>query len=108
MERKRVGGRFAREHNSESDQASEAAAKSPVRRRSRHAKVIAKARRTLQEAVPEVATKLVEQAKTGNIPHMKLLLQLLGLEDGGLTPTRVGPREKTLEEVLMEQWNNEP
>ena len=39
---------------------------------------------------------------------MKLLLQLLGLEDGALSRKEEGPKEKTLEEILMEQWRNEP
>jgi hypothetical protein len=58
--------------------------------------------------VPEVADKLVKDAKTGSVQHVKLLLQVLGLEKGGMKPRTSGPREKTLEEIIMECWEKEP
>ena len=87
MEKKQVGGQVVR---------------------SRSSKEIAMARKELVESLPDVARKLVTDAKTGSIPHMKLLLHLLGLEDGGLTPKQRARREKTLEEIVMEQFRKEP
>ncbi len=76
--------------------------------RSRKSRAIREAGRTLMDAVPDVSMKLAEEARKGNIQHMKLLLQLLNLDEGGLTPREAGPKEKTLEEILMEQWHKEP
>ncbi len=63
---------------------------------------------TLENALPAVVGKLADEAAKGSVSHMKLLLQLLGLEDGALSRKDEGPRERTLEEILMEQWRNEP
>ena len=111
MERKRVGGRFVRAESGmpldgEADGVAGGTRKTAVR--SRHSRAIGKARRELVDALTEVATKLATEAKAGSIPHMKLLLQLLGLEDGGLTPQKSSRREKSLEEIVMEQWRKEP
>jgi hypothetical protein len=104
MERKRVGGRFVR-----ADEMSGVAGRTrKTAVRSRHSRLIDQARKLLVEAIPEIAAKLVTDAKTGSVPHMKLLLQLLGLEDGGLTAKESSRREKTLEEIVMEQWHKEP
>ncbi len=73
-----------------------------------HAARIEKAAITLEGSLQPVIEKLTEEAKKGSVSHMKLLLQLLGLEDGALGRQEEGPREKTLEEILMEQWRNEP
>ncbi len=69
---------------------------------------IDKARVTLEGSLQGVIEKLKDEATKGSVSHMKLLLQLLGLEDGALRRKEEGPREKTLEEILMEQWRNEP
>jgi len=76
--------------------------------RSRRQGLIDRARRSLEESIPEVAAKLAEQAKEGSVAHMKLLLQLLGLDDGGFVVVEPGKREKTLEEILLEEWHKEP
>jgi hypothetical protein len=75
---------------------------------SRRAAWIDRARRSLQESIPDVAAKLAEKAKEGSVAHMKLLLQLVGLEDGGFVVVEPGKREKTLEEILLEEWHKEP
>jgi hypothetical protein len=111
MERKRVGGRFARAESGmavDDDGEGVAGGTRKTAVRSRHSRAIGKARRELVDALTEVATKLAMEAKAGSIPHMKLLLQLLGLEDGGLTPKERSKREKSLEEIVMEQWRKEP
>ena len=65
-------------------------------------------RRTLEDAIPEVATKLAEQAKEGSVAHIKLLLQLLGLDNDGFVIAEARPQEKTLEQILLEQWHKQP
>lgn len=72
------------------------------------AELIDMARKSLIEAVPESATALAEGASSGSVPHIKLLLQLVGLDQAGLAPVVVRPKEKTLEEFVMEQWYREP
>jgi hypothetical protein len=73
-----------------------------------HAARVEKAAITLEGSLQAVMVKLAEEATDGSVSHMKLLLQLLGLEDGALSRKPEGPKEKTLEEILMEQWRNEP
>jgi len=72
------------------------------------AELIDDARKSLIKGVPKAATALVEGAVVGSVPHIKLLMQLVGLDDAGFAPVAVGPQEKTLEEIVMEQWNREP
>lgn len=66
------------------------------------------ARKSLMEAVLQTTTALANGAKQGSVPHIKLLLQLVGLDEAGFAPVVVRPKEKTLEEIVMEQWNREP
>jgi len=107
MERKRVNGRFAKEGE---DAASDGAAETkPARKsRTRHAKLIGQAREKLVESIPAIAARLVTDAKQGSVSHMRLLLHLLGIDYGGLGDRENRPVEKTLEEILMEQWAKEP
>jgi len=72
------------------------------------AELIDMARRSLMGAVRETATALADGAKEGSVPHIKLLLQLVGLDDGSFAPVVVRPKEKTLEEFVMEHWYREP
>jgi hypothetical protein len=73
-----------------------------------HGELIQSARKSLMDAIPGSAKALADGASSGSVPHIKLLLQLVGLDDGELAPETVRPREKTLEEILMEQWRKEP
>ncbi len=70
--------------------------------------LIDRARRTLMQAVPAVTRALAENAEKGSLPHIKLLLELLGLDGGELSSEEVHPPEKTLEQILMENWAKEP
>lgn len=72
------------------------------------AELIDDARNNLMEGIPKAATALVVGATKGSVPHIKLLMQLVGLDDAGFAPVVVRPQEKTLEEIVMEQWNREP
>jgi hypothetical protein len=60
------------------------------------------------KALPKSATQLAEKASEGSVPHLKLLLELVGLDDGGMVLREAAPKEKTLEEILMERWAMEP
>ena len=73
-----------------------------------NAELIGDARKSLMEGVPKAANALVEGAVVGSVPHIKLLMQLVGLDEAGFAPVAVRPQEKTLEEIVMEQWNREP
>ena len=57
------------------------------------------------QSLTEIATKLAEMAKGGSVPHLKALLQMSGLDKGGPVAR---PKSRTLEEILMEQWRNDP
>ncbi len=72
------------------------------------AELIDIARKSLMGAVPDAATALADGAKEGSVPHIKLLLQLVGLDEAGFAPVVVRPKEKTLGEFVMEQWYREP
>jgi hypothetical protein len=72
------------------------------------AELIEDARTSLMKAIPRAATALVKGATGGSVPHIKLLLQLVGLDEAGFAPVVVRPQEKTLEEIVMEQWYREP
>jgi hypothetical protein len=72
------------------------------------AELIGLARKSLMEAVPDAAAALADGASGGSVPHIKLLLQLVGLDEDGFTPKEVKPKEKTLEEIVMEHWYREP
>ena len=69
---------------------------------------IERARRKLMRAVTKTAEALANGATEGSLQHIKLLLQLVGLEEGTLAPKEFRPKEKTLEEIMMERWNAEP
>ena len=70
--------------------------------------LIQSARRSLMQAIPETACALATGASGGSVPHIKLLLQLVGLDEGSMGPETAKRREKTLEEIVMEQWRKEP
>jgi len=72
------------------------------------AELIDMARKSLMGAVHDTATALAEGASGGSVPHIKLLLQLVGLDKAGFAPIVVRPKEKTLEDFVMEHWYREP
>lgn len=73
-----------------------------------HAELMGRTQEQLLETLPLILDTLLEQARAGSLPHMKLLLELCGLDKGKLAPQEPAKREKTLEEILTEQWRNEP
>jgi hypothetical protein len=70
--------------------------------------LIETARRNLVGAVATATAALAEQAGKGSAAHIKLLLQLVKLDDGALASRETRPKEKTLQEILEEQWANTP
>jgi hypothetical protein len=100
MERKRGSGQTVGERAGESSDDEPA--------RSSQTRLIRRARWLLVNALPQLAVALAEQAEKGSVPHMKLLLEMLGLDKGGFAAREIKVKERTLEEILMEQWHKEP
>ena len=67
----------------------------------------AEARRRVAEALPEVISTLATRAKDGDAASLKLFLEVSGVLKGGLAPAARERREKTLEEILFEQWERD-
>lgn len=72
-----------------------------------NAEVIDLARRSLFDAIPGSAVALADGAKEGSVPHIKLLLQLVGLDDGELAIVVVQPEEKAFADSISEVWDRE-
>ena len=62
----------------------------------------------LAAVLPLIANGLINEALNGDLPALKLILQMAELEDK--EPEPVGPphRCKSLEEMLIEDWQKEP
>ena len=105
MARKRVDGRFAPEGTQAQGEAGETAAKGMVGApRPRYCRVFV--RKRMAEEMPRLMDVLLEQAKQGSLGHLKMLVQLAGLDKGEVKP-KVQRREKSLEAILMEQWDKD-
>ena len=76
----------------------------PARRKNSMRQAVTEARRELALELPAVVRALAEQAKTGSVTHLKLFLELSGVLKGGLTVPEKKVRERTLEEILVQQW----
>ena len=64
-------------------------------------------RQRFADALPTIADFLLAAAKGGDLPCLKMVLQIAQLEDEpevDLTPHRC----KSLEEMLMDDWRKEP
>jgi hypothetical protein len=109
MARKRVAatGRFARE--SEAEETERLAAEAGRRvgaPRPKYCRVYARAR--FAEALPEISERLVREAKKGSVAHLKLLVQLTGLDQKqDVVPRKQKKPGKSLEVILMEQWERD-
>ncbi len=62
------------------------------------------ARNQLWRALPEITAALVKGACEGSVQHLKLLIELGVLEKGMLQNNGSRRREKSVEAMLMEQW----
>ena len=102
MARKRVDGRFARAEDAAQGEGKDAVAGVPVGApRPRYCRAFA--RKRIAEEMPELVAMLLKEAKGGSLGHLKMLVQLGGLDKGEVTP-KVQRREKSLEALLTEQW----
>ncbi|ADW67121.1 hypothetical protein AciX9_0030 [Granulicella tundricola MP5ACTX9] len=61
------------------------------------------ARKQFAEALPVIVSVLLDKAKSGSVSHLKLLVELSGLEKDP-DPKKMKPRGKSLEAILTEQW----
>jgi hypothetical protein len=64
------------------------------------------ARGRFAEQLPGIMDKLTEKALAGSVPHMKVLLELTGL-DKTEPPQTSQRKEKSLEAILLEQWRKD-
>lgn len=71
------------------------------------AEVIDRARKSLMDAVLDSVKALADGAKDGSLAHIKLLLQLVGLDEGELAPVVVEPRKKSFADSIFEAWVRE-
>ena len=70
-----------------------------------HCKRFARAR--FAEALPEIMQTLLDQVKTGSVPHLKVVLELTGLDKAETAPRKDKREEKSLEAILLEQWRKD-
>ena len=60
-------------------------------------------RNQLWNALPDFAAALVQGARKGSVPHLKLLMELGVLEKGMLEGKATSRKEKSVGDLLMEQ-----
>jgi hypothetical protein len=101
MPRKRIKGRFAKENGEPHTTPEPMPVGAP---RPANCRKFARAR--FAEQLPKIMVKLTEQALDGSVPHMKLLLELTGL-DKAEPPQTAQRKEKSLEAILLEQWRKD-
>ena len=59
------------------------------------------------DAVPDSVEALAENAKKGSVAHVKLLLQLVRLDEGELAPVVVQPQTASFVDSIFEAWVRE-
>ena len=59
------------------------------------------------DAVPDAVKALGAGAKDGSLAHIKLLLQLVSLDEGELAPVVVQPQKKSFADSIFEEWERE-
>jgi hypothetical protein len=65
------------------------------------------ARARFAEALPDIMPKLLDEVVKGSVPHLKVLLELTGLDKAEVTPPPARRKEKSLETILLEQWKRD-
>lgn len=68
---------------------------------------LGESRREAARMLPEVVRALAREAASGSVPHTKLFLELTGVLKSGLGAAEKVKKERTLEEILVEQWERE-
>ena len=107
MEKKRVAGRFAREHPEADGKAEPESAKS-LPPKPKQCRTFTRAR--VAEALPEIVNMFVAEAKKGSIAHTKMLTTLGGLDKGDKAEMPAGSkrRRKSSAVLMMERMLREP
>ena len=59
------------------------------------------------EALPEVTATLLREAKQGSVAHLKLLVQISGIDKGEIKPAGRKRKGKGLEQLLKEAWERQ-
>ena len=57
--------------------------------------------------MPDLVETLLEEAGKGSLAHLKVLVQLSGLDTGEVVPQKGRRRGKSLETVLKERWEQD-
>ena len=65
-------------------------------------------RKRLAKALPEIADALIAAAIAGDLPALKMLVQLSGLYDKETAPVSKRFGGRSFEEILLEDWRKEP
>ncbi len=65
------------------------------------------ARARVAEAMPGLVKTLLDEAGKGSLAHLKVLVQLSGLDTGEVVPQKGRRRGKSLETVLKERWEQD-
>ena len=102
MARKRVNGRFVREDELPGEAGTGNLVGAP---RPKNCRLYTRAR--LAEELPAVTRTLLREAKKGSIAHLKLLVQISGLDKGSVTPEPKKHKGRNLEQILMDEWAKE-
>jgi hypothetical protein len=101
MPRKRVKGRFAKENDEPDTTPDPRPVGAP---RPANCRKFARAR--FAQQLPHIMDKLTKEALDGSVPHLKVLLELTGL-DKAEPPHTSQRKEKSLEAILLEQWRKD-
>jgi len=103
--RRGKGGRFvaAEKPPAEEAAADPEVAEQPARRvRPRFCRVYVRNR--IAHDLPLIVDALLERAMEGSVPHIALMLKTAGFQEKGSLVPAVQRREKSLEQILLEQW----
>ena len=79
----------------------------PARKPPSMRQAVTEAKREIARTLPTVVRTLAEESIEGSVTHLKLYLELSGVLKGGLTVPEKPVRERTLEEILNEQWEQD-
>ena len=64
---------------------------------------VARARKRIADAMPEIAELLLEKAKEGSVPHLKLALELGGVEKRAPKPANKPAYSQRVERQLLQE-----
>ena len=62
----------------------------------------------LAEALPEIADALLDAARQGKLPELKMAVQMSGLDEKQVVPALKRFGGRSFEDILLEDWRKEP